>query len=147
MDAKVSTKTKTKTMPVQNLFRYIRFHTITISTSKRNVLKWFHIHYHNEDSPKSKSSDFAAKIQGKKFKEFKEFQPGNFMLASCFSCWQWNSSLIDHEFQTNSVGILVRKADGFSFCLIACPSGLCLWSKKHKFYFININHFERLIVF
>ena len=39
------------------------------------------------------------------------------MLASCFSCWQWTSSLIDHEFQTNSVGILVTKGDGFSFCL------------------------------
>ena len=28
--------------------------------------------------------------------------------------------------------------------LLACPSGLYLWSKKHKFYFININHYDRL---
>ena len=35
------------------------------------------------------------------------------MVASCFSCWQWNSSIIDHKFQTNSIGIPVRKADGF----------------------------------
>ena len=39
MDAKVSIKTKTKTMPVQNLFRYISFKTYNTYNRKDSVFK------------------------------------------------------------------------------------------------------------
>ena len=37
MDTKVSIKTKTKTMPVQNLFRYINFDSFTNLSQKEAV--------------------------------------------------------------------------------------------------------------